>query len=397
VRKILTITLPAALITSVVIMAGLEVWVRATIDPHRGKPGFFLGDPMRRQRLAANYTGWFAGVPVHINSLELRDDREYDLKKGPKTFRILMLGDSVTFGHGSIAENTYPAILERQLRAWRPDVDWQVWNAAVPGYNTSEELAHLLEVGPTFKPDLVVVAFYPNDVVDNFDVVQPDRVAYVKSAVTSFVRRHMYSIELYKKVVLTLAWKLSRSDEYQKRLDHLGTEDSLLDQVSRAADLPQQALTPYDRYSDEDVKAHSCPGGQMPNPRQIHDMQADIGWPAWVRAVRRLQELHKSGQYSIVFFLNEIPLVCPDGDFFYEKALRQENDLFLGVMGDGTPAVSVFDAFLHRKPSQMPQATAHAIGNANATKAETLFAYLTNELFPRLHHPVLGEHAQPQP
>jgi hypothetical protein len=135
----------------------------------------------------------------------------------------------------------------------------------------------------------------------------------------------------------------------------------------------------------------------MPNPRQIHDMQADIGWPAWVRAVRRLQELHKSGQYSIVFFLNEIPLVCPDGDFFYEKALRQENDLFLGVMGDGTPAVSVFDAFLHRKPSQMPQATAHAIGNANATKAETLFAYLTNELFPRLHHPVLGEHAQPQP
>ena len=30
----------------------------------------------------------------------------------------------------------------------------------MPGYNTSQELAHLLEVGPRFQPDLVVVGFF---------------------------------------------------------------------------------------------------------------------------------------------------------------------------------------------------------------------------------------------
>jgi hypothetical protein len=397
VRKLLTITLPATLITGVVLMAGIEVWVRASLDPLRGTPGFFLGDPMRRQRLAPNYTGWFAGVPVHINSLELRDDREYDLRKGPKTFRILVLGDSVTFGHGAIPENTYPALLERQLREWRPDVEWQVWNAAVPGYNTSQELALLLQSGPRFTPDLVVVGFYPNDVVDNYTVVPATRTAVMWSGVTSFLRRHVYSVELYRKVFLTLAWKLSRSDEYEKRIDHLGTEDSLLEKPSEVARLKEQAVTNYTRYSDDEVKSHVCDGGQTPNPSQIRDMQNAPGWPAWVRAVRELQQLHRSGTYSVMFFLNEIPLVCPDGDYFYGKALRQENDLFLRIMGDGTPAFSVFDAFLHRRPSEMPEAIAHAIGNANMTKAETLFTYLKGELLPRLHHPALVETGQAQP
>src|SRR5262249_23600843 len=151
-------------------------WVRATWDPRRGTPGFFLADPVRRLKLAPGYTGWFAGVPVHINSLGLRDSREYDLKKAPGTFRILVLGDSVTFGHGSVYDHTYPLLVEQRLRAWRPDVDWQVWNAAVPGYNTTQELAHLLDVGPRFQPDLVIVGFYENDLVDNYEIIAPGMV-----------------------------------------------------------------------------------------------------------------------------------------------------------------------------------------------------------------------------
>jgi len=156
-RKLLTITLPALVVAAVALAAGVEVWVRATWDLHKGRPGFFLSDARRGQRLAAGYDGWFAGIPVHINSLELRDSREYDLTKKPNTFRILVLGDSVTFGHGSV--HAYPELLEGRLKAWRPEIDWQVWNAAVPGYNTSQELAHLLEVGSRFQPDLVIVGF----------------------------------------------------------------------------------------------------------------------------------------------------------------------------------------------------------------------------------------------
>ena len=88
-----------------------------------------------------SYDGWFAGVPVRINNLGFRDPREYPLEKPPGTFRILVLGDSVTFGHGSLYETTYPYLLEQRLKQWRPSVNWQVWNLGVPGYNTRQELA----------------------------------------------------------------------------------------------------------------------------------------------------------------------------------------------------------------------------------------------------------------
>src|SRR5206468_9067960 len=167
IRRLLVIALPSAAIATLLGAAAVEVWVRATWDTRKGRPGFFLSDPVRGQRLAAGYDGWFAGVPVHVNSLELRDPREYELAKRANTFRILVLGDSVTFGHGSVYEHTYPYLLEQRLHQWQPNVDWQVWNAAVPGYNTSQELAQLIEVGDRFKPDLVVVGFYGNDLSDN--------------------------------------------------------------------------------------------------------------------------------------------------------------------------------------------------------------------------------------
>ena len=83
----------------------------------RGEPGFFLTDAVRGQRLAPGYDGWFAGVPVRINSSAFAIRREYPLDKPPGTFRILVLGDSVTFGHGTLADTTYPYLLEQRLRA----------------------------------------------------------------------------------------------------------------------------------------------------------------------------------------------------------------------------------------------------------------------------------------
>ena len=121
-RKLLIITLPSVLVAVAVAALATEVWVRATWDPKRGTPGLSLADPVLVERLAPNYDGWFAGVPVRINNLGFRDDRDYSLEKGPRTIRILVLGDSVTFGHGSIYEHTYPYLLEQQLRRWRPDV-----------------------------------------------------------------------------------------------------------------------------------------------------------------------------------------------------------------------------------------------------------------------------------
>ena len=257
--KLLAISVPAAAIGCLMLAIGVEIWTRWHWNDKKGVPGFFLSDPLRIQRLAPGYAGWFAGVPVKINQLGFRDDREYRLDKSPATFRILVLGDSVTFGHGSVYEHSYPYLLEQRLKAWRSDVDWQVWNAAVPGYNTSQELAHLLDVGPGFAPDLVVVGFFENDIVENFPIVSPGRLTRARSAVLSWLYRHVYSVELYKGLYLQIAWTLSGENSYRQRLSHIVAEEQLIANPAQIQDLEAQRLTRFDRLADDAPASADCP------------------------------------------------------------------------------------------------------------------------------------------
>jgi hypothetical protein len=387
-RKLVVISVPAVLLSAVLLAGLAEVWVRLSWDPKKGTPGFFLSDAVRGQRLAPNYDGWFAGIPVHINSLGFRDPREYDLQKKRNTFRILVLGDSVTFGHGSIPEHTYPALLEQKLKHWRPDVDWQVWNAGVPGYDTSQELADLLERGPQFQPDLVVVGFFINDLADNFDVDAAMQNAHglrtIEADAVSFLKLHFYSLEWYKRLYLTLAWKLSSEKSYRLRFENLSTEEELLVQPGTIADAPEQQFTAFDRLTDDQMRAVNCVYGEKRNPDNLPSMQRDSGWAAFVGSIRRLQALHASDAYRLVFFLNLVPPACPDGDVFYDGGSAEENRFFMELFGKNVPTVSSYDGFLHVRPSQMPQVSGHALGNANLIKAETLFGFLQQSVLPPL-------------
>jgi len=374
-----------ALATLVALVAGaaaVELWVRATWDVRRGTPGFYVPDAVRHQRLSENYSGWFAGVPVHINSLGLRDSREYDLAKKTNTFRILVLGDSVTFGHGSVYEHTYPFLLEQRLRAWRPDIDWQVWNAAVPGYNTSQELAQLLDDGPRFDPDLVVIGFYDNDVLDNdaSPPLRPTRVARVETALTAFARRHFWSLEFYRRVYYTALWRLRSPDAYRERLRMLAHSDAAM--VADVSHSPEQRLTPYDRLSQAELADTRCHDRECAGDGVVADLERQPGFRSWLAAVHALQTLHKEGRYRIVFFLNTVPRDSPGGDHFFDGNTRVLNDYLLRTLGEGTPAVSCQDAFLEVRPSQMPGASGHSIGNANQVKADVLFGYLRDQVLP---------------
>ena len=140
-----------------------EALVRLTWDAKNGVPGLVLTHPTRVEVLAPNYRGYFAGQPLRVNNLGFRDDRDYKLAKEKNTFRIIILGDSVTFGHGCKFEETWPYMLKKRLEEWNNKIDWQVWNLGVPGYDSVLELRTLEELGPKYKPDLVVVGFYEND------------------------------------------------------------------------------------------------------------------------------------------------------------------------------------------------------------------------------------------
>ncbi len=383
IRNLLTAAISTALAVALAAI-GIESWVRLRWDQTRGMPGFYVSDPILGIRLNPGYDGWFAGVPARINALGFRDNRDSDLAKPPGTFRILVLGDSVTFGHGTLFETTYPYLLEQRLKSWRPSTQWQVWNLGVPGYNTGQELSQLKQLGPRYQPDLVIVGFYPNDMTDNAVIEQPSLTRRLSSAVQRGMQSRLYSYEFYKRAVLTMRYRLFTGAADRARLEQLANEDALLakQDVSTSA---QQQLTDVDYFSDDEVRSFICPGeSSQTDPKGANDLRAAIqnGEPEitrWLEAVRALQELHRQGTYRIVFFLNLSPKVCKGDDRFYDAGSFDEETLLLELLGDGTPAVSSLRRYLHHRPSQMPGAGGHSVGNANRVKADVLFEFLRDK------------------
>ena len=380
-KKLVALALPATLAAVLFGALMIEGWVRLAWDESRGTPGFFLSDPVLGQRLAADYDGWFAGVPARTNSLGFRDSRDYQLSKAPGTFRILVFGDSVTFGHGAVYETTYPYLLEQRLKTWRPDVTWEVWNLGVPGYNTSQELAYLNAVGERYQPDLVVVGFFPNDFSGYEPDPSPSAARRTLSGVLRTMQRYVYSTELYKRVYLTARWRLSSSSADRQRLEHLQSEDALLG-TTNAAQADEQNLTELERFSDDEVKSFECRGiGPAGPPALANDLRQQAAHLApWFAAVRQFQKLHTSGRYRIVFFAQMAPHECDAADRFIDHGALADNDALMDVLGRGTPAVSTLPELMHYRPSQLPGAAGHSLGNANRVKADVLFTYLRDQL-----------------
>ncbi len=377
-KRLVLVTAPSLVVALLLAAIGLEAWVRVRWDEKRGTPGLFVSDPVRGEKLAADYTGWFAGVPVRINRLGFRDTREYALTKTPATFRILVLGDSVTFGHGSVYEHTWPLLFEQRLKAWRPDVEWQVWNLGVPGYNTSQELAYLLDVGPQFKPDVIVVGFFGNDFVDNRPVAVPSRVAIWSSDAKNLLRRHMYSLDWYRKQYAQARYKLFASPEERTLLEGLATQERLLSQPGVVAELDEQRLTHPPPITDDEMTWERC---RLPTHGfSSAEFERTPGLAAWKETVGELQRLHRDGTYRIAFFVNAAPADCVGQDAFDDSGTKGLDDYILMLLGQGTAAVSSHDAFLRFKPSTMPRANGHSIGNANDVKADVLFRFLRDRV-----------------
>ena len=156
-----------------------------------------LGDLVRQNaddsivyELRPGVQGRFLGMPVVINSLGMRD-RERAPAKGPETFRVVGLGDSLMFGWGVRQEETFLALLEKKLNA-RPlsKAKFEVWNLAVPGYNSVQEVATFAAKADSIRPDLVIVNWVGNDMdLPNFLAERPDVYSARRSFLFELMRR----------------------------------------------------------------------------------------------------------------------------------------------------------------------------------------------------------------
>ena len=78
-------------------------------------------------------------------------------------YRILCVGDSITFGFNVDQGAPFPRQLERMLRAQYPFRRFEVINAGVPGWSWAQGMRFLETEGLALRPDLVVMAHGTND------------------------------------------------------------------------------------------------------------------------------------------------------------------------------------------------------------------------------------------
>jgi lysophospholipase L1-like esterase len=119
--------------------------------------------------------------------------------------RVLVLGDSFTFGDGVAAAEVWTAVMERRLRERGVDVD--VFNAGVEGYNTNAEAHYLFELEPSVKPDVVVLGFVANDVYTNqaLDMAPPSSVDEHRETGSA-----SHVVALAKRIVMQSDWIYQR-------------------------------------------------------------------------------------------------------------------------------------------------------------------------------------------
>ena len=91
-------------------------------------------------------------------------DREHERKKAPGVRRVLVIGDSFVEAAHVRLEETFASRLEARLASRTPT---EVINAGRSGFGCAEEYLVLRHFGIEREPDLVVQAFFVNDLWDD--------------------------------------------------------------------------------------------------------------------------------------------------------------------------------------------------------------------------------------
>jgi len=103
--------------------------------------------------------GWPPSQPINGDGLQ---DRTHAVEKPEGTWRVVILGDSVTAGPPFQPAEGYPAILQSRLDERGPWVE--VFSVALWGWSTRQERFAFERIARRYRPDQVIVGLCLNDV-----------------------------------------------------------------------------------------------------------------------------------------------------------------------------------------------------------------------------------------
>lgn len=125
-----------------------------SFDRHDPLLGWFSKPNLRDRRV-------FEDETLNTNSRGLRGRQEFPYERTPGKPRLLLLGDSFTFGDEVSDDETYAHQLQRLL----PKAE--ILNMGVHGYGHDQMLLLLREEGRRYEPDVVLLGFLPLDMARN--------------------------------------------------------------------------------------------------------------------------------------------------------------------------------------------------------------------------------------
>lgn len=174
---------------------------------HVGKAGIMQASPYLdilwelKPNLDTQHKLW----PFKTNAEGLRD-KEYSIEKPENTFRVAVIGDSLTMAEGVAQENAYHSLIEEKLNQDRKELKYEFINFGVAGYSLVQYLSTIKRKVLNYKPDLILVAFCGAN-----DSKLPNLEAFnkpyqVKSEGNGFFHFHSFELlgnvykDLYKKL-----------------------------------------------------------------------------------------------------------------------------------------------------------------------------------------------------
>jgi lysophospholipase L1-like esterase len=152
-------------------------------------------DPRIAHEHKANGEAFLYGTTITTNSNGWRD---YEYPQQHDTYRIIVLGDSITLGWGVDFNQTFPKLLEKRLNAGQHTID--VINTGVGNYNTEMEVYSFLKKGTTYDPDMIILAYYINDAEITHARPGPLTYFFLKSYLYSFVSDKLINYQARTKV-----------------------------------------------------------------------------------------------------------------------------------------------------------------------------------------------------
>lgn len=103
-----------------------------------------------------------SGRRCMVNQQGFHDDQDFVMRdEFTDKLRVLMLGDSFTYGGAAEIGHSFVETLETQF----PEAI--IWNTGIPGAGTNQALATLKTYAPILQPQIAILGFYMNDFEDN--------------------------------------------------------------------------------------------------------------------------------------------------------------------------------------------------------------------------------------